>query len=214
MYLHREEKEIGLLGDTSCDLTAEQAWQPIDNDTRHLTCLYGLFSFNQLVRESTRVTANSFSIIDHVATNCTNNIIKSGVHRISLSEHFIVYCVRKLNGTIGKSHKLIKARKMNRFNKLACLSDVASIGWDQLTTETDDINALDNHWTCIFSLIIEKHAPIVEKRVFDKYCPWVNKEQKNFARTRDKLKKISSEKQVCNCNEILQGSSQQSQFFE
>ena len=110
-------------------------------------------------------------------------VIKSGVHRISLSEHFTVYCVRKLNGAIEKSHKLIKARKMNRFNKLACPSDVASIGWDQITTETDDIKALDNHWTCIFSLIIEKHAPIVEKRVSDKYCPWVNKEQKNFART-------------------------------
>ena len=78
LYLHSEGKEIILLGDTSCDLTAEQAWQPIDNDTRHVNCLYGLFSFNQLVREPTRVTVNSSSIIDHVATNCANNIIKPG----------------------------------------------------------------------------------------------------------------------------------------
>ena len=73
--------------------------------SRHLTCLYGLFGLNQLVREPTRVAVNSSSTIDHIATNCANNIIKSGVHDISLSDHFMVYCIRKQNGAIEKAIK-------------------------------------------------------------------------------------------------------------
>ena len=92
-----------------------------------------------------------------------------------------------------KSHKLIKTRKMKGFNELAFLSEVASIGWDQMVTETDDINALVNIWTHIFSLTIDKHVPVVEKRVSDKYCPWINKDLKDFMRTRDKLKKSAVE---------------------
>ena len=58
-----------------------------------------------------------------------------------------------------------------------------------MITEIDDINALVNHWTCIFYLITDKHVPIVEKRVSDKYCLWINKELKDFMRTREKLKR-------------------------
>ena len=139
--------------------------------------------------EPAKVTVNSSSIIDHIAANCANNVIKCGVHQISLIDHFMVYCVCKLNGAIEKGHKLIKTPNMNGFNELAFLSEVASIGWDQMVTETDEINALVNNWTDTFSLTIDKHAPVVEKCVSDKYCPSINKDLKDFIRTRDKLKK-------------------------
>ena len=48
----------------------------------------------------------------------------------------MVYCVRKLNGTIDKGHKLIKTPNMKGFHELAFLSEVACIGWDQMVTET------------------------------------------------------------------------------
>ena len=82
------------------------------------------------MRESTRVTINSSSIIDHIATSCASNIMKSGVHKISSSDHFIVYCICKQNGVIEKGRKMIKTHKMKRFSDLAFLSVVAGIGWD------------------------------------------------------------------------------------
>ena len=84
----------------------------MDNDTRHVTSLYELFSFSQLIREPTRVTFNTSSLIDHIATNCARNIIKSGVHEVSMSDHYMVYCIRKFNGAVEKGHKMIKTRKM------------------------------------------------------------------------------------------------------
>ena len=83
----------------------------------------------------------------------------------------MVYSIRKFNGAVEKRHKMIKTLKMKNFNEQAFLSDVASINWEQMFTETDDINELVNHWTSVFSLITDKHAPPYEMRVSEKYCP-------------------------------------------
>ena len=48
---------------------------------------------------------------------------------------------------------------MKHFNEEAFLADVSGICWEQMLTETDDINLLVNYWSEMFSLIIEKHAP-------------------------------------------------------
>ena len=188
-FLDKEGKEMILLGDTNCDLTPKQDEQPIDNDSKHMLDLYELFSFKQLVEEPTRVTLTTSSIIDHVATTCARNILKSGVHEVSMSDHYMVYCIRKFNGAVEKGHKMIKTRKMKNFNEEAFLADVSGICWEQMVNETDDINLLVNHWSNWFSMIIEKHAPIVEMRVSEKYCPWIDRDLRDLIHTRDKLKK-------------------------
>ena len=38
-------------------------------------------------------------------------------------------------------------------------------------------------------LIIEKHAPMRQRRVSEKYCPWITSALKALARSRDKLQK-------------------------
>ena len=54
--------------------------QPLDNNnTKHMCNIYELFSFKQLINNPTRVTLSSSTIIDHVATTATNNIVQSGV---------------------------------------------------------------------------------------------------------------------------------------
>ena len=35
------------------------------------------------------------------------NILESGVHKVSLSDHYMVFCKRKVNAGLGGSHKLI-----------------------------------------------------------------------------------------------------------
>ena len=101
----------------------------------------------------------------------------------------MVYCIRKCNGAVEKGHKMTKTRKMKHFNEEAFLADVAGICWEQMLLETDVINVLVNDWSNLFSIIIDKHAPLIEMRVSEKYCPWINKDLKNLMKRRDKLKK-------------------------
>ena len=188
-FLDKEGKEIILLGDTNCDLAKKSTDQPLDNNAKRISSLYELFSFKQLIEEPTRVTLDTATLIDHVATTCPRNILKSGVHEVSLSDHYMVYCIRKFDGAVEKGHKKIKTRKMKSFNEEAFLADVSEICWEQMLTETDDIKLLVNHWSEMFSSIIEKHAPLSEMRVSEKYCPWIDKDLRDLMRTRDKLKK-------------------------
>ena len=107
-FLDKEGKEIILLGDTNCDLAKKSTDQAPDNYAKHISSLYELFSFKQLIEEPTRVTLDTATVIDHVATTCPRNIIKSGVLEVSLSDHYMVYCIRKFNGAVEKGHKKIK----------------------------------------------------------------------------------------------------------
>ena len=151
--------------------------------------IYELISFKQLVEEPTRVKLSTSSIIDHVATKCARNILKSAVHEVSISDHHMVYCICKFNGVVEKGHKMIKTRKMKNFSEEAFLADVSGICWEQVVSGADDINLLVSRWSNLLSIIIEKHAPIVEMRVSEKYCTWIDKDRRDLMRTRDKLKK-------------------------
>ena len=151
--MDREGKELLRLGDTNCGLTPKNPQQPTDNDPKHMLDLYGLFSFKQLNEEPTRVTLNTSSIIDHVATTCVRNMVKSGVHEVFLSDHHMVCCIRKYNGAVEKGHKMIETRKLKNVNKEALLADVSGICWEKILVKADYIDA--NNWSNLFSLIIE-----------------------------------------------------------
>ena len=179
-----------LVGDTNCDLSQHNKEQPLDNNnTKHMCNIYKLFSFKQLINNPTRVTLSSLTIIDHVATTATNNIVQSGVFKTYMSDHFKVFCVRKFRGAQEKNHKVLQARSMNKFNEQAFLADVASIFWDQIASQCTEIDLVEQEWSNAFSSIIEKHAPMKTIRVSEKYCPWVNADLKRTIRSRDKLKK-------------------------
>ena len=190
-YLDKEGKEIILLGDTNCDLTITAPDLPPGNNSEHIRSLYDLFSLKQLIEELTRVTFTSSSIIDHIATMSARNIVESGVHKASMSDHYMVFCVRKFEGAVKKDDKVITTRSMKNFDKDAFLADVAGICWERGFDETDDVNVLVTQWSTLFSLIIDKHAPIKSLRVSERYCPWVNEDLKRLIRSRDKLKKAA-----------------------
>ena len=151
--LDKEGKE---LRDTNCDFAAKEADQPIGNDSKHMFNIYELCSFEQLIEKPTRVFLTTSSINDHIATTSPRYIVKSGVLEVSLSGHYMVYCIRKLNGAAEKSHEMIKR---------AFLEDASGMCWDQKFTGTDDTDSLVNKWSNLFSLILEKHAPMAEMRV-------------------------------------------------
>ena len=121
-----------LLGDTNCDFTKIKSDQIIDNNAKHMANVYRLFNLVQLVEKPTRVTLETATVIDHIATTCTRNIIKVGVCEVSLSDHYMVYCIRKFNGAVEKDHKKIKTRNMTHFSENQFLCDVSDICWGSI----------------------------------------------------------------------------------
>ena len=63
--------------------------------------------------------------------------------------------------------------------------------WESVVTQTDDVDILVKNWSALFSMIIDKHAPIMQMRVSEKYCPWINQELKALMRNRDRMKMVA-----------------------
>ena len=66
---------------------------------------------DQLITEPTRVTPTSATVIDLILTNRSENISESGVIHLGVSDHSLVYLVRKF--TPPKSRKT--AREVRNF---------------------------------------------------------------------------------------------------
>ena len=52
-----------------------------------------------------------------------------------------------------------------------------------------DANLPVQQFSNVFSEVIQKHAPLLQIRVSEKYCPWSDSDLKNPIRTRDRLKR-------------------------
>ncbi len=71
------------------------------------------------------------------------------------------------------------------------IDDLISTPWDQIASMPDDVNDALSEWTNNFSLILEKHAPLRQRMVTEKYFPWLTTEFKKVTHVRDKLKKTA-----------------------
>ena len=141
-----------------------------------------------MITEPTRETENTSTIIDHIAVSDINNIVESGVVKAAISDHYVVYSVRKYQGGIKHNHKHIHTRQLKNFNKEAFLADLDDVNWSAILVCSDDINVIVDKFMRTLSLVIEKHAPSIEKRVSEKYSPWLSPDLKALFRTRDRIK--------------------------
>ena len=206
-YLENEDKEIILLGDINCDLLQKE--RPLHNRQDPLVSddsnpgttysenslakkvleLYNAYGLKQLINQPTRETLNTSTLIDHIAISDHRNIVESGVLSIALSDHYMIYCVRKFRGALKGQHKKITTRQMKHFDETKFLDEISSIDWNSALQSSVDLDSAVENVTSLLSLVIEKHAPMRQRRVSEKYCPWITSDLRAFARSRDKLKK-------------------------
>ena len=90
--IEAENVESNILGDINCDMMAVTP----ANETRHLIELCELFQYTQLIKEPTRVTLSTKSLIDLFLTNEPVKFATSGVSPIGCSDRSLIYVSRKL----------------------------------------------------------------------------------------------------------------------
>ena len=120
------------MGDLNCDMIATR----YDNDTCKLMSITDIYGLQQLITEPT--------LIDVIFTNCPDRTVCSGVRRISISDHRIVFAYRKLsiNGT-SRGYNVITYRNFRKFNRENFCNEGASQSWDQIYCST---NPNDMRW--------------------------------------------------------------------
>lgn len=178
-----EGKECLLVGDINCNFALNSK----DSLSPPLKFLYEAYQFSQLITEYTRVTNHSKTLIDHLITNEPENIKASGVLEIAISDHYLVYGVRKFQ-TIKSNPKYIESRNMKNYDPCLFIHDLKNVPWDLLYI-SDDPDDMVYTWENLFVEVLDIHAPLRKRRVRNKPSPWLSPSIRKLMYNRDYLKK-------------------------
>jgi hypothetical protein len=115
------------------------------------------------------------------------NISDSGVITTNLSDHEMTFCVRKMYWKKAPAQIKTFWNYANYDHNAFCgeLSSIELIPNGNIST---CVNDLWNSFSSAFFSIANRHAPIIQKRVWGvDNCPWLKKEIKCDIRQRDYL---------------------------
>jgi hypothetical protein len=101
----------------------------VDNNTHHLLELTELYQYTQLIKEPTRITSSSSTLIYLFLTNEPNNFTTAGVNTIGISNHNLIYAVRKHSSVKSKPIITIQCRNYKGFNESNFKRDIESVPW-------------------------------------------------------------------------------------
>ena len=146
------------------------------------------FSLKQMVREPTRITASSRTLIDLILVTKPENVLFSGVcDAPGISDHCFTYAAYSLAKEKFKPYDVIK-RDFKNINMESFKNDIEYAPWES-TLNVGNINTkvliLENY----INQILDKHAPFKTFRVKKQnHTPWINKNIKKMMGIRDSYK--------------------------
>lgn len=184
--LDHEDKELYILGDLNCNFIAEQK----DHPTNKLIQLSEDFQLTQLINEPNRITEKSRTLIDVVLTNTRNRVADSGVLHLGISDHSLIYVIRKISIPFKTRPTMTTVRQFKHFNSTKFKEELGKQAWANVSNH-DDPNDMWSLWKHTFLHVVDKHAPPKLKRVRNKKSPWITTAVRNLIINKTRLKKIA-----------------------
>ena len=120
-----ENKETILTGDFNCDWSRLVINNAVFHTVRMAT-LASTYQFEQMIKEPTRVTATSRTLIDLAFCNKPELITMSGVDHLGISDHSLIYVCRKISISRNEP-KIIRSRQFKHYDKNSFLTELRAI---------------------------------------------------------------------------------------
>ena len=121
------------------------------------------YQLSQLIDQPTRVTKRTETLIDLVITNNKESLTHWGVVTSTISDHTLIYAVRKVR-IRRRSPRFVETRNFKNFNEAKFIHYVKNSIWPTPTTDNDDINTLWSEWKFTMQNILDRHAPCRNKK--------------------------------------------------
>ena len=183
-----QEKECFILGDFNCNMLKKYALSSKIKD------LCSSLSLKQLIEEPTRTTPHSSTLLDLIMTNSVN-ISKSGVIVSGISDHDLVYVIRKFKRPKSEP-KLIKVRTFKNFVENDFLRDLRLADWSYFT-KCEDLDHACDIFNRNVKTVAGKHAPFVTHKIKGRVEAWVTDDFIKAIKERDYLlKKAKQNKSI------------------
>ena len=190
--LNAENNDLFILGDMNINLLNKNFFGKNSHDVTTCPLLkkykefVSSFGLKQLIRQETRVTCNSASLIDHILTNASEKISQSGVIDTGLSDHQLIFCTRKILKLKSGETKYVNYRSMKNYTKESFKEKLQNINfpdYERFQSSTlaysDFINKLTD--------TIDDIAPMKQSKIKNSSQEWFDGEIAEKIAIRDKL---------------------------
>ena len=173
-----KNKNLYVLGDLNDNLLSSG---------NKLTAIFSSNRLQQIIEKPTRVTPQSATLLDILATNKLNTIIHKDVIPNVIADHDLITAA--INITKPKRNTVIKTlRHLGAYsNDALCnalLTETPTLNKIHLT---DDVDTQVNILTSTFTNCLDRCAPIVTKEIKRPPAPWINDDIRSAMAARNAL---------------------------
>ena len=70
----------------------------------------------EIIKEPTRITCSTSTLLDHILTNSSEKVSQKGVIDVGISDHQLIYCTRKIKRIKHKMHNHIQVRSLKKYS--------------------------------------------------------------------------------------------------
>ena len=118
------------------------------------------YSLQQLILVPTRIAENTAALFDHVLTNSPHKITQSGVIELNLSDHELIYCMRKTTRFKSNKHNELNIRSMKKYTIENFVEHLNKIDFQNYKT-----------YSCINMAYLDFITKLID--VVDSLCPTI-----------------------------------------
>ena len=175
------KKEIYLLGDFNINLFQNGKFLLTENQSNQVKDLTSsliskykefclAFFLTEIIKEPTRTTCTTTSLLDHILINCAEKVSQKGVIDVGLSDHPLIFCTWKIRRTRHSMHNQIQTRSLRNYsaeNLMSTLKDITSPNYI-----FSDVNVAYADLTKKILAAIDNVAPIKMPRIKNNSQDW------------------------------------------
>ena len=144
--MYAKRKEIMFIGDLNMNML-KSSDNP-NGPNKDLTKFIEQFCLTNVIHEATRTTNYSKTLLDVVLTSHPERLAKSGTLQVGISDHDLIFVVRKQKIPKPKA-RTIEFRTLKNLDQHAFLSDLTSAPWDS-SYIYDNIDDIWSHWSDLY----------------------------------------------------------------
>ena len=176
-------KQVVVMGDLNCNLL-----NPGCSEAKALIDTCSELKMTQLVKDPTRITPHSRTLLDVIMISCPLIVKDSGVVDMGISDHSMVFCILKLE-TIKPHPTHIHARSLKHYDPNQFVLDLSRLPFDMIFS-VEDVEDKLHLFNQLFISTLNNHAPVKHITIKGRPRSFINKDIKLLMNRRDKMLKV------------------------
>ena len=150
------------------------------------------YSYVQIVPPyPTQISGNTLDLI-LVSNDFKNRVEDVHIENLTtFSDHYLISCILTSNLTVKEDkYKILEYRKFSSLNIDLFRQDIRKTNLFNLQSNTfSSINDATLYYTQTLKDILDKHCPVIEKKIFNKHEAWFDEELRECRRRRRKVER-------------------------